>query len=307
MAYPSKVYDVITNKIKELLNKGVVPWHKPWNSDQGMPRNLVTKFPYRGVNVFLLNAMPYNSPYWVTYKQVKKLGGTIKNSEIKNTMPVVFFKWLDHNDKRKTSEFEDEENNEILISEPYTRNKQKFPVVRYFRVYNLEQCLGLEKYIPAIKKNKELQPIMDCETLVNNMPDRPIINYGGDVAYYSPNFDTIQMPSINYFFDIESFHSTKFHELIHSTGHKKRLDRKGIVDLHAFGDPVYSLEELVAEMGAAYLCGMVGIENKTVNNSASYIANWLKALNNDQKMVIMAGAQAQKACDYIFGKKKEMK
>jgi antirestriction protein ArdC len=303
MAYDSKVYDVITNKIIGLLEQGVIPWHKPWAANIGYPKNLITKYPYRGINVFLLNAMPFNSPYWVSYNQAKKLGGRIKESELRNSTPVVFFKWYNIETKKQPDEKESE--TDSLAEQQTTSEKRKIPFIRYYRVYNVEQCLGLEEHIPEIPCNKDLVSLQDCDEVIKNMPDKPEIYHGEDKAYYNPRTDCIQMPQMQSFEDIESYYSTLFHELTHSTGHERRLKRKGMFDTHAFGDPIYSLEELVAEMGASFLCAMTGIENKTINNSAGYIANWLDKLKNDKKVVIIAGSQAQKACDYITNIKRK--
>jgi antirestriction protein ArdC len=300
MAYDSKVYDVITNKIIGLLEQDVIPWHKPWAANIGYPKNLITNYSYRGINVFLLNAMPFNSHYWVSYNQAKKLGGRIKESELRNSTPVVFFKW--YNIETKKQPDRKENGDDGLVEQSTTSEKRKIPFIRYYRVYNVEQCLGLEEHIPEIPCNNDLAPLEDCDEVIRKMPDKPEINHGGDKAYYNPRTDSIQMPQMHSFEDIESYYSTLFHELTHSTGHENRLKRKGVFDTHAFGDPIYSLEELVAEMGASFLCAMTGIENKTINNSAGYIANWLDKLKDDKKLVVIAGAQAQKACDYLLGK-----
>jgi antirestriction protein ArdC len=298
MAYDSKVYDVITNRIIELLEQKVVPWHKPWAANIGYPKNLITDYPYRGINVFLLNAMPFNSPYWVSYNQVKKLGGQIIGEELRKSTPVIFFKWYEIDTKKQPDNKEVEKDN--LAGDQTTNDKRKIPFIRYYRVYNVEQCLGLDEYIPEIKNINDLVPLRDCDEVINKMKDKPEINHGGDKAFYNPRIDSIQIPQIQSFDDIENYYSTLFHELTHSTGHEHRLKRKGVFDIHAFGDPVYSLEELVAEMGASFLCAMTGIENKTINNSAGYIANWLDKLKDDKKIIVIAGAQAQKACDYIL-------
>ena len=133
------------------------------------------------------------------------------------------------------------------------------------------------------------------------MPQRPGIRYGGDKAYFRPWTDTVHMPKRNTFTSSESFYSVLFHELSHSTGHEDRLNRKTLTDGTPFGSPTYSREELVAEMGAAFLCAMAGIEDPTIQNSASYIHNWLRFLKSDPKALVVAGAQAQKAADFILG------
>jgi antirestriction protein ArdC len=133
------------------------------------------------------------------------------------------------------------------------------------------------------------------------MPQPPAIQHGQSKAYYQPAADTVTMPARQLFPQPEHYYSVLFHELTHSTGHPSRLDRATLRDLLAFGDTNYSKEELVAEMGAAYLCGVAGISNETVNNSAAYIQGWLSKLRNDSRLLIQAAAQAQKAADFILG------
>jgi len=303
MAYNSKVYKVITDKILELLKDGVIPWNKPWDASMGMPKNLVTKYPYRGINVIILSAMPYKSPWWLSYKQVKQLGGRIKDEELKRYTPVVFFKWFERDKPKDKSDNKD--GDEDLSEESKNPKKRRFPVVRYYNVYNTDQCTGLDDKIPVVEARTDLNPIEECEKVVENMPQRPDIHHKGNRAFYSPSMDYIQLPVVKSFNSMEEYYSTKFHEMLHSTGHESRLNRAGIVENHFFGDEDYSKEELVAEMGASFLCAMTGIENRTIENSASYIQNWSKKLEDNEKWVVIAGAQAQKAVDFIMNRKKD--
>jgi antirestriction protein ArdC len=128
-----------------------------------------------------------------------------------------------------------------------------------------------------------------------------VIKHGGDSASYSKVLDSVQMPERTCFDSMEEYYSTLFHELAHSTGHPARLNRSTLTDFERFGDHNYSREELVAEMGAAFLAGTCGIENRTINNSTAYLANWLDALKNDSRLVLVAASQAQKAADLILG------
>jgi antirestriction protein ArdC len=259
------------------LEQGVVPWHKPW--EQGIPRNLVTRKPYRGVNVFLTASAGFASPYWITLKQANEHGGSVRKSE-KGT-PVIFWKWLDH-------EGDGEE-----------QDRRRIPLLRYYTVFNLEQCTGIEA--PIERERPAFQPLAQCERLVADMPQRPIISHGEPRAYYRPVADTVNMPKPELFDGPEEYYSTLFHELTHSTGHERRLNRSTLTDLCPFGSTNYSKEELLAEMGAAFLCGFAGIENRTIDNSAAYIASWLRVLRHDKHMVVWAAAQAQHAADFIQG------
>lgn len=178
-------------------------------------------------------------------------------------------------------------------------SKGKIPLLRYYSVFNLEQCEGIKAPEPQETINN-FNPIDKAEEIIANMPLLPEIKYGGNRAYYSPSLDYVQLPYQHTFDSAEEYYSTEFHELTHVTGHSKRVGRKSILEPSYFGSHEYSKEELVAEMGAAFLCGHCGIEQKTIRNSAAYIQGWLKELKNDRTLLIHAAAQAQKSTDYII-------
>jgi antirestriction protein ArdC len=277
------VYEVITMRILAKLEQGIVPWQQPWTG--GEPKNLLSGKPYRGVNVFLLTSARYESPYWLTYRQAQTLGAHVRRGE--QGYPVVFWKWR-----------EQEEDNE----EKEQPSRHYAPLLRYYTVFNLAQVEGLDSVKALAKREKVLTPIAACEQVIADMPHRPAITHQEPRAYYRPLTDTINMPARGLFRSPEEYYSTLFHELTHATGHASRLARPTLMDLCPFGSTNYSKEELVAEMGAAFLCGYCGIENKTVDNSAAYIRSWLTKLRNEKTLVILAAAQAQKAADYILGK-----
>lgn len=275
------VYQVINRRIMELLESGTVPWRKTWNAGSNMPKNIVSKKEYRGVNVFLLACMPYSSPYWMTYKQcVDKGGHVIKGSK---STPVIFWKWLDCKDTEATDT--------DAVS-------GKIPMLRFYNVFNLEQTEGIKPPLTTETINT-FTPIERAEQIIAGMPLRPEIKHGGNRASYSPMLDYVKLPVPTSFELPEEYYSTAFHELSHATGHESRVGRKGVTQTSYFGSHEYSKEELVAEMGSAFLCGHAGIEN-TLENSAAYLAGWLKALKNDKTLLIHAAAQAQKASDYIL-------
>jgi len=283
------VYEIITSQILEKLKQGVIPWSKPWDPSTEMPRNLNSKKEYRGINVWVLLNKGYESPFWVSFKQCKAIGGSIKKGE-KGT-PVVFWKWMK---EEKTEDSGTEEKQETDI--------KKAPILRYYRVFNVEQTTIAEEKIPVIQnpEGNGFSPIQNCERIVREMPNKPEIRKSGIKAYYRPSADLVNMPRPESFISSGKYYSTLFHELVHSTGHPSRLDRKTILDVAPFGSPNYSREELIAEMGAAFLCGTAGIENTTIENSAAYIQSWLEVLKNDSKMVVIAASQAQKAAEYIL-------
>lgn len=266
------VYEVITDRILTMLKDGVVPWRQPWVAASA-PKNLVSKKEYRGVNVLLLGTQNYTSPYWCTYKQCTEKGGQVRKGE--KSTPVVFWKITDKKDNPKEKSF----------------------ILRYYNVFNVGQCDGLE--VPAEESRKVVEPIQACEDLVKLYKTIPKVEHGGSRAYYNPSFDYIGMPTMADFHSAEEYYSTFFHELVHSTGHKDRLDREGITNPIRFGSHDYSFEELVAECGAAFLCGRAGIVNRTLDNSAAYIASWVSKLKSEPRWIVEASSKAAKAVDYI--------
>ena len=281
----SKVYDVITDRIVSMLEAGTVPWHKPWKGAAGFPRNLTSKKAYRGINVFMLMSLGFESPYFLTFKQAKKLGGHVRKGE-KGT-PVVFWKRLNITEDDETGQ-------------PVSKT---IPMLRYYTVFNVSQVDGIDDKVPAVEiPDREHDPITEAESIVAGMPQAPSIEHGRTQACYIPSIDTVQMPNAERFESGEAYYGTIFHELTHSTGHSNRLDRKLDTELAAYGSADYSREELVAEMGAAFLCGESGIVDATINQSAAYVQGWLKALKNDRKLVVIAAAQAQKAADHILSR-----
>ena len=260
-----------------LLSQGTVPWHKPWHVQTGLPRNLITQKPYRGINVFLLMAMSYESPNWLTLRQANAMGGQIKPGE--KSCPVVFWKPMKVKDKESGED-------------------RKIPFLRLYQVFNVAQCTGLKKTPPA--DDSAFIQTLPAE-IVANMPQRPVIKHGMAAAYYSPVNDSIGMPDGNRFETEDHYHATLFHELVHATGHEKRLKRASIMDQNGYGSDPYGREELIAEMGSAFLCGYAGIVDRTINSSAAYLEGWLKQLKEDKTLVVYAAAQAQKAADFILG------
>lgn len=278
------VFQIVTDRITALLEKGVVPWKQQWQATGAtLPMNLSTRKRYRGINILLLASLGYERNYFLTRNQLLEFGGRVKDGE-KPAM-VVYWKTFD---EEGASEEE--------------KPKRK-PVLRYYSVYNIAQCDGIpEKDIPA--PVKEFSPIGICDETVAFMPDRPEIRHGGNEAFYSPRHDFVNMPPRESFTDAEAYYSVLFHELIHSTGHEKRLARKELTDTSQKRDS-YSQEELTAEIGACFLNAHTGIENKHFENSVAYIGGWLSRLKNDNRFIVYASTQAQKAFDFILGIKPE--
>jgi len=275
------VYEVITARIVEKLEAGTVPWHKPWNVETGAPRNLTSGRPYRGINIFLLGCQSYASPFWGTYKQMTELGGHVRKGE--RGSPVVFWKLLEGEDKEGKA--------------------KTVPVCRYYTVFNVEQCEGINhKRLDEIARPKASQfsLIERAEALVKGYPNPPSIRTDVTAAYYRPSTDSVVMPPPETFESAEAFYSVLFHELSHSTGAKSRLAREGVTDPQRFGNHEYSREELIAEMGASFLRAYAEIDCESLmDNSAAYLASWLRVLRKDARMVVFAAAGAQKAVDHI--------
>jgi len=277
----SSVYQIVTAKIIEQLQNGVAPWLKPWRAEA--PCNLVTGKPYRGVNPFLLAPQGYGSRYWLTFNQANKLGGHVKKGEKSS---IVTF-WNIGEEK-------------IATSADGVQRKSKPILLRYYNVFNVDQTEGIAEKLGLGKSGPRVADIEACERIVSEMPNKPAMAQHMQASYRAST-DTVSMPAKTAFSNPEYYYSTLFHELIHSTGHQSRVGRDGIQHVESFGSESYSREELIAELGAAMLCGITGIIPATLTNSASYLQSWIEVLKGDSKLIVSAASAAQKAADYIKG------
>jgi antirestriction protein ArdC len=281
------VHRLVTDRMIAALERGTVPWQKPWNAGDGRPTSMTTGQPYRGVNVFLLGLAAaeegYRSRYWGTYRQITQLGGQVRRGE--HSTLVVFWKPVEIADR-------DPQTGELMA--------KQVSVLRYYRVFNAMQADHLpDRFHPAPKHDTQIrapQAMLDAY-----LGAGPVLRHvAGDRAAYQPATDTIRLPLRRQFRSAENYYATAFHEAAHSTGHPSRLDRPGVAAFDHFGSDRYAREELVAEMTSSVLCAETGIDNPALfDNSAAYIAGWLSALNDDRTLVIAAAAQAQRACDLI--------
>lgn len=277
------VYALITERIIEQLEKGTVPWQKPW-TDAGLPRNLFSKKYYRGINLLLLSVLGYEQNLFVTFKQLKEIGGKVKQGE--KGCPVVYWNVKDKAEEDETA------------TEP---KQKKLSILRYYTIFNVSQCENIpDGYVPTI--TKVIGSIQSCEDIVAKMPQRPDIRHKEQKAYYNPLLDFINMPKKNSFGTAEGYYCTLFHEMIHSTGHRSRLNRRDLIEMAEFGSEPYSHEELVAEIGACYLQSHAGVTSG-FEQSAGYIAGWLAKLKNDKRIIYTAATQAQAATDFILNVK----
>lgn len=274
----NKVYEIITDRIVKELERGVIPWRKPW---AGSPKiNFISRKAYRGINVFLLD----RPGEYLTWKQIQKFGGKVKKGS--SSYIVTFYKLLEKNEEVKNSKGKTEE----VI--------KKIPLLRYYKVFHLDDVEGIDS---KIKTYSNHDPIEEAEKVVNNYNNKPLIKiHSSNRAYYSPAKDQVVVPKKEQFQSINEYYLVFFHELAHSTGHTKRLNRKDLYS-SGFGSYRYSREELVAELAAAMLSGTCGIDTEsTIKNNAAYINSWLRVLKNDVRLVVKASSQAQKAADYIL-------
>ena len=278
------VYGIVTEKILKALEEGTVPWQKPWiGSEKAV--NYVTRKPYKGINTLLLD----QPGEYLTFKQCESLGGKVKKGE--KAQMIVFFTFSEHKEK--------DANGEDKIT--------TFPVLKYYNVFHITQCEGIESKLTP--PSPEADPLAEGENVINGYVTRSGVGFeavkGSDRAFYRPSEDRVVVPHISQYKLVEEYYSTTFHELTHSTGHSSRLKRFGEKNdgVAAFGDEVYSKEELIAEIGSSMLMSIAGIERpETFQNSASYLQSWLNVLKGDKRLIVTAANAAQKAVDLILGK-----
>lgn len=278
------VYTRVTNRIIEALEAGTRPWLTPWGTKGAGSFGLPLRgngVPYRGINVLLLwweaAERGYQSNLWMTYKQAEERGAHVRKGE--KGAQIVYF---DRANKTETNDKGEEVDASYAFLKSYT-------------VFNVEQIESLPEILYEIEEDREpIMPIEAAETFFANTGAS--FRHGGNQAFYSPLADVIQLPKVEAFKDAESYAATKGHELIHWTGHKARLDREFG---KRFGDHAYAFEELVAELGAAFLCASLEITPEPREDHAAYLAYWLAVLKEDKRAIFTAAAQAQMATDYL--------
>jgi antirestriction protein ArdC len=276
---PKDVHQIINERIIEYLNKDIAPWRVPW-TEAGVPTNLISAKPYRGINVMLLAALSYQRNVFITANQLIELGASVKPKE----KPHLITYW---NNAKKEGEGMEAEN----------AGGKKGAKLQYYLVYNIAQCAGiLTDLTPELVQ--ETDPAAACARIVDNMPNRPAIKHKESKAYYEPLEDFINLAKPKSFPNDAAYHSALFHQLIHSTGHHTRLDRMGLVQMPEFGCDPYSLEELVAEIGACYLRCVAGIASEF--DERTVVNGWIGKLKLDRQLIFTACSLAQKAVDYIL-------
>jgi len=307
---PAAIYKMVTDRIIQRLEEGVIPWRKPWRGvpGEGVPANLVSKRPYQGINELLLGSMDYDSPWWVSIKQARQLGGAVRKGE--SPMPVTFWK------RTRYKLGADSDWNGRVEEVDGQRYGVGF-LLRYYKVWNVEQCDGLADRVPEPVEPVEfgLSALDEVLTDYCTVEGVRLMKPGGDRAYYNPMRDAIKLPPATAFYlaalrddrsrltdeakaaGAEARTATHAHECAHSTGVEKRLNR----DMSGgMGSESYSREELVAEMCAQMLCTRFGVSNeRLLDNAASYVAHWRDKLRDEPQLLMQAGRRAQDAAEYI--------
>ncbi|MXN90142.1 DUF1738 domain-containing protein [Flavobacterium sp. Sd200] len=318
---PNEIYSYVTDLILNTIQEvGHLPWQKEWqgSGNDGQARNYVSKRPYSGINFVLLNfdiamdekGKPYlvpiefEQPYYLTFNQINEAKATLKKGA--KAHRVVYYSML-YNYKSDSAEFKgsDRKAFETFVKENGITKKDmqdnltRIPMLKYYNVFRADDCTGLK--FPKLQPTKKVEPIAACQAIIDNYPKPPRYTFIGDKASYAPTKDVLNMPKIEAFNFEAAYYSTFFHEMVHSTGHKKRLDRDFE---NKTSKKDYAFEELVAELGAVFLCSEAGILFQTRENSAKYLSGWnsrlTKELKEDNRFFLKAAAQSQKAADHIL-------
>ena len=287
------IYAEVTNRIMAELETGVIPWQKPWT---GTPDGAISHM--SGKPYSLLNQLLLGKPgEYVTFKQCAAEGGNVKKGS--KARFVVFWKML-------KKECVDEYGQTIRDAQGMPKCKV-FPVLKYFNVFHIDDCEGIEARYSKDEPLNDVQPIERAQQALDGYLKRSgvtLYSSKSDRAFYRPALDEIHLPLLQQFADAEGYYDTAFHEAVHSTGHKSRLNRfpENMAEA-AFGSESYSKEELVAELGACGIMHELGLETrKTFRNNAAYIQGWLGALRNDKRLIVSAASKAEKAVAMILGK-----
>lgn len=284
------VYQIITDRIIDEMSKGIIPWQRPWHGTKDGAVSYETGRPYSFLNQMLLG----RPGEWLTFNQVKKLGGKIKKGA--KAGMVTFVKTYLKKTKDGVAENDDP-------------NEEKGFVLRYYNVFHIDDCEGIKSKTESMTDALVLKPIEDADKVAVEYVEREdtlkLEVKKSNSAYYSPATDTVVVPHLEQYDDVEEYYSTLFHELVHSTGVSKRCDR-GLGHMAGKKSEEYSREELVAEIGSAMILNQLGIDNgKAFKNSVGYIQGWLRELQNDNRMIVWAASRAEKAVKYIKGIKEE--
>lgn len=288
------VYQMVTDRIVEQMSKGVIPWRQPWVGGSAMAISYTTRKAYSALNQLLLG----KPGEWLTWNQIRVLGGHVRKGAKSGF--CVFFKPIE--EYTETPE-QDEDNGTVSDQ----RDARRRFVLKWYHVFHIDDTEGIPSKLTTVRPSSVLSPIENAEKAIRSYLGREatlkfINDRESSSAYYSPALDEVVVPMLQQYAIPEEYYSTAFHEFTHSTMKETRCDRRSESGITRFGDSDYSREELVAEIGSAMLCNRLGIEcDKAFRNSAAYIQSWLKALKNDNRMIVWASAKAEQAARYILG------
>ena len=284
------LFQIITDSIVAELEQGVIPWQKPWSGVQGAISHTTGKR-YSLLNQILLGC---RSGEFVTFKEAQREGGRIKKGE-KASM-IVFWKFIE------TAKRDDDGN--VIHGADGKLLMESVPFLRYYNVFHIDQCEGIQpQFAEDPTPGEHLSPDVAADRIVEDYVQRSGVKLTiqhSDRAFYSPSSDSVTVPELAQYTSVSEYYSTLFHELTHSTGHFSRLNR--LSKEASFGSELYSKEELIAELGAAFLVNHAGLETtSSFRNSAGYIQSWLKQLKEDKRLIVSAAGKADKAVAMILG------
>lgn len=294
------IYQSVTDKIISALGQGVIPWIKPWSSTgstafhQPYPINAISRRPYSGINLPLLWAearmQGYNQDRWLTFNQARKAGGHIRKGE-RSTLAVLY-KPMEREEK--------DESGRVVLDEHGHAKVVRFAILRTHFLFNIEQTEGIEPLgtVPVETEPKASFQANACAEQLLLRSGASIVHKPTDMACYHPIRDFIQLPTKAQFHNEGGYYATALHELTHWSGHYSRLRREGIISPTPFGSPGYAFEELVAEMGAAFLCAHTGIQGELRHEG--YLESWLSLLKADKRAIFRASGQAREASEYLL-------
>lgn len=334
-------FQATTDRIIQMIEEGgVMPWHKPWVGESGLPTNLSTGKVYRGINIFTLSFTPYASHYWLTFNQARDLAVKEARASGRKVRKIIVaeevdldgatetFKKLVESTYRK-SFYYDADKDELFRggiragekkfgyvvfwkSRTWTEEKTRpdgtveerdryVPMLKFTPIFNALQADGIT--IPTVHRPEGFTSISACEQVIEEYDRGPTVDHGGNRACYWPSRDAISLPDKDAFDRPEFYYTTRFHEEVHGTGHESRLKRKTLMDTTYAGSHQYSEEELVAEMGASFLAAHTGISiAPVIENTAAYLSHWLAVIKKDPKLLVHSASRAQKAVDYILNR-----
>ena len=286
-------YERVTNRILELMGKGVCPWRQPWSTKDIAPSNYSSGRTYNGINHLLLSSLGYEQPYFMTFRQVQEHDGrVIKGSQ---GCPIVYW-------SPTTKDAQPNATGETTPSKENPLSKEMYSLLRIYTVFNISQIEGIPAPAPTAQPIRSFEPVIKAEAIINGWKDGPAVRHGTAQARYIPSLDEIHLPNPENFYSPASYYCTRFHEMGHATGAPTRLSRK--IDSR-FGDKSYAKEELIAEMTSAFLCAVCGIDNHVIENQAAYLKAWTERLKAAPKLVVTAAGSAQRAANLIQGLTKE--